>query len=161
MALRSTISTLLFYRYKETRLSGSVTTLSVKSPPIIWTTASRSTTNTRCRVSQPPSNWTSNAHALIVSLEEQANFTPIIDSILAASDLTTISEKRIRKGLQAAVEYDLTEKKVHIQFPDWSYLLIPLGCPQRSDYGPFRQGHSRTRSATSNQRPCTYQRSLL
>lgn len=38
----------------------------------------------------------------------------IIDSILAASDLNTISEKRIRKGLQAAVEYDITPQKVHI-----------------------------------------------
>lgn len=36
----------------------------------------------------------------------------IIDSILAASDLNTISEKRIRKGLQAAVDYDITPQKV-------------------------------------------------
>lgn len=35
----------------------------------------------------------------------------IIDSILAASDLNTISEKRIRKGLQAAVEHDITPQK--------------------------------------------------
>lgn len=36
----------------------------------------------------------------------------IIDDILAKSDLTTISEKRIRKGLQDAVGYDLTPMKV-------------------------------------------------
>ena len=36
----------------------------------------------------------------------------IIDDILAKSDLTTISEKRNRKGLQDAVGYDLTPMKV-------------------------------------------------
>jgi hypothetical protein len=40
------------------------------------------------------------------------SFVTIIDSILAASDLNTISEKRIRKGLQAAVKYDITPQKV-------------------------------------------------
>ncbi|KAJ5542867.1 hypothetical protein N7535_005290 [Penicillium sp. DV-2018c] len=35
----------------------------------------------------------------------------IIDDILAKSDLTTISEKRIRNGLQDAVGYDLTPQK--------------------------------------------------
>ncbi|KAJ5143257.1 uncharacterized protein N7515_002044 [Penicillium bovifimosum] len=35
----------------------------------------------------------------------------IIDDILSKSDLTTISEKRIRKGLQDAVGYDLTPQK--------------------------------------------------
>lgn len=39
-------------------------------------------------------------------------YIPIIDSILAKSDLQTISEKRIRKGLQEAVGYDLTPQKV-------------------------------------------------
>ncbi|KAL9098819.1 MAG: hypothetical protein Q9163_005589 [Psora crenata] len=46
-----------------------------------------------------------------LSLESRDFFTPIIDSILAASDLNTISEKRIRKGLQAAVDYDITPQK--------------------------------------------------
>ncbi|KAJ5705327.1 hypothetical protein N7536_001016 [Penicillium majusculum] len=39
----------------------------------------------------------------------------IIDDILAKSDLTTISEKRIRKGLQDAVGYDLTPMKSTIK----------------------------------------------
>jgi hypothetical protein len=39
-------------------------------------------------------------------------YTEIIDTILAESDLNTISEKRIRKGLQEAVGYDLTPQKV-------------------------------------------------
>ena len=79
-----------------------------------------------------PSNWTSNAHLLSVSSEEQAKFTPIIDSILAASDLTIISEKRIRKGLQAAVEYDLTEKKVHDQFPWLELSADPSRMPSKA-----------------------------
>jgi upstream activation factor subunit UAF30 len=36
----------------------------------------------------------------------------IIDSILAASDLNTITSKRIREGLQKAVSYDITPQKV-------------------------------------------------
>ena len=44
--------------------------------------------------------------------ETEASYVTIIDSILAASDLNTISEKRIRKGLQAAVDYDITPLKV-------------------------------------------------
>ena len=39
-------------------------------------------------------------------------YIEIIDDILAKTDLTTISEKRIRKGLQDAVGYDLTPMKV-------------------------------------------------
>lgn len=36
----------------------------------------------------------------------------IIDTILASSDLNTISEKRIRKGLQQALDHDITPQKV-------------------------------------------------
>ncbi|KAF2098660.1 SWIB-domain-containing protein [Rhizodiscina lignyota] len=43
--------------------------------------------------------------------EVEASYSAIIDSILAASDLSTISAKRIRKGLQAAVDYDITPQK--------------------------------------------------
>ncbi|KAL2852526.1 SWIB-domain-containing protein [Aspergillus pseudoustus] len=42
-------------------------------------------------------------------------YTPIIDSILSKSDLTTISEKRIRKGLQEVVGYDLTPQKAAVK----------------------------------------------
>ena len=58
-----------------------------------------------------------------VSPEVESSFVTIIDSILAASDLNTISEKRIRKGLQAAVEYDITPQKVCI-------LVAYEGCTQ-------------------------------
>lgn len=52
------------------------------------------------------------ADSPIVPPEVKASYATIIDSILAASDLETISEKRIRKGLQQAVEYDITPQKV-------------------------------------------------
>ncbi|KZF26833.1 SWIB-domain-containing protein [Xylona heveae TC161] len=45
----------------------------------------------------------------------EAAYTKIIDSILAESDLNTISEKRIRKGLQAAVDHDITPQKNEIK----------------------------------------------
>lgn len=50
-----------------------------------------------------------------VSPEERESYTKIIDSILAESDLQTVSEKRIRRGLQDAVGRDLTEQKVLYQ----------------------------------------------
>lgn len=42
----------------------------------------------------------------------EARYITIIDAILATSDLNTISEKRIRKGLQAIVQHDITPQKV-------------------------------------------------
>ncbi|KAE8152407.1 SWIB-domain-containing protein [Aspergillus avenaceus] len=50
-----------------------------------------------------------------VSPEERDQFVPIIDSILAKSDLNTISEKRIRKGLQDEIGYDLTPQKAAVK----------------------------------------------
>lgn len=44
--------------------------------------------------------------------EVRANYIRIIDSILADSDLARISEKKIRQGIQAKVEYDITPQKV-------------------------------------------------
>ena len=49
---------------------------------------------------------------VLVPSEVEASYTAIIDSILATSDLNTVSEKRIRKGLEAAVQDDLTPQKV-------------------------------------------------
>ncbi|KAJ6066705.1 uncharacterized protein N7446_003742 [Penicillium canescens] len=50
-----------------------------------------------------------------LSSEMRDKYTEIIDTILAESDLNTISEKRIRKGLQEAVGYDLTPQKTEIK----------------------------------------------
>lgn len=47
--------------------------------------------------------------------DARESYVKVIDSILAASDLNTISEKRIRKGLQEAVGYDLTPQKAVIK----------------------------------------------
>ncbi|EAT88656.2 hypothetical protein SNOG_03451 [Parastagonospora nodorum SN15] len=41
----------------------------------------------------------------------EASYSAIIDEILRASDLNTISAKRIRKGLQERVEHDTTHQK--------------------------------------------------
>lgn len=41
----------------------------------------------------------------------EASYTLIIDNILAASDLNTISAKRIRKGLQERLGHDISAKK--------------------------------------------------
>lgn len=53
----------------------------------------------------------------IVPPEVEASYTKIIDSILAVSDLNTISEKRIRKGLEAAIQDDLSSQKVGFCLP--------------------------------------------
>lgn len=49
---------------------------------------------------------------LSVTADVEAKYVKIIDAILASSDLNTISEKRIRKGLQQAVNHDITPQKV-------------------------------------------------
>ena len=46
--------------------------------------------------------------------EVEASYVVIIDSILAASDLNTITSRRIRDGLQQAVDYDIAPQKVGI-----------------------------------------------
>ena len=51
-------------------------------------------------------------YCLLVPLEQHAAFSAIIDEILSNSDLNTISAKRIRKGLQEKVDYDITPQKV-------------------------------------------------
>jgi len=43
------------------------------------------------------------------------NYIAIIDAILADSDLTKISEKKIRAGIQERVEYDITPQKAAIK----------------------------------------------
>ncbi|KAK3670082.1 hypothetical protein LTR78_010022 [Recurvomyces mirabilis] len=43
--------------------------------------------------------------------EQMASYSAIIDDILASADLDVISAKALRKGLQAKVDYDLSEQK--------------------------------------------------
>jgi DEK C terminal domain len=54
------------------------------------------------------------ANITAVPPEVEASYATIIDTILAASDLTTVSAKSIRKGLQKAVNYDIGPQKVRI-----------------------------------------------
>lgn len=49
-----------------------------------------------------------------VPQEVRANYTTIIDAILAESDLSQITPKTIREGIQAKVEYDITPQKVRL-----------------------------------------------
>lgn len=55
---------------------------------------------------------------MVVSTETKALYTGIIDGILTVSDLKTISSKQIRKGIQSAVDYDITAQKVGVHFFD-------------------------------------------
>jgi upstream activation factor subunit UAF30 len=48
----------------------------------------------------------------VVLPAERAQYSAIIDGILASSDLQTISSKQIRKSLQAELQQDISEKKV-------------------------------------------------
>lgn len=49
----------------------------------------------------------------IVPAAQRASYSAIIDDILSTADLDSISAKAIRKGLQAKVDYDLSEQKVY------------------------------------------------
>ena len=44
--------------------------------------------------------------------EVRAQYVAIIDSILLNADLTTISVKQVRAGIQDKVQYDITPHKV-------------------------------------------------
>lgn len=78
----------------------------------------------------------------LVPPEVEASYVKIIDSILAASDLNTITSKRIREGLQRAVEYDITPQKVGS--PGLAHCFLSLlterftDCHQNAYYGTVR-----------------------
>jgi upstream activation factor subunit UAF30 len=47
-----------------------------------------------------------------VTDEERASYTRIIDGILADADLETVTRKKIRQGLEEAIDKDLSDQKV-------------------------------------------------
>jgi upstream activation factor subunit UAF30 len=47
-----------------------------------------------------------------VTAEEKSHYTRIIDGILSAADLQTVTRKKIRQGLEAAIDKDLSDQKV-------------------------------------------------
>ena len=49
--------------------------------------------------------------------EVQASYVVIIDAILAKSDLNTVTSKKVRQGLQDAVDYDVSHQKVGCRAP--------------------------------------------
>jgi upstream activation factor subunit UAF30 len=52
-----------------------------------------------------------------VSADEEAQYTSIIDAILASADLATVSRKKIRLGLEKALGgKDLSAQKVQIPY---------------------------------------------
>ncbi|RDW68580.1 hypothetical protein BP5796_09237 [Coleophoma crateriformis] len=66
---------------------------------------------------------------------EKAQYSAIIDDIIAKGDLTTISAKQIRKGLQDAIEKDLSDQKLEIKelimerFDKASTDAVPVASP--------------------------------
>ncbi|KAK5659241.1 hypothetical protein OQA88_1333 [Cercophora sp. LCS_1] len=46
-----------------------------------------------------------------LSSDEEADYTRIIDGILATADLNTVTRKKIRQGLEAAIDKDLSDQK--------------------------------------------------
>lgn len=70
--------------------------------------------------------------------EVRAKYVEIIDDILSQSDLSQVTEKKIRSGIQDRVEYDITPQKVRPRTRDscWEGLTA-LGGHQGIDHGSF------------------------
>lgn len=66
--------------------------------------------------------------------EERASYTRIIDGILADADLETVTRKKIRQGLEEAIDKDLSEQKVcagRMPFPSRSTDSRPNRMPSK------------------------------
>lgn len=63
-----------------------------------------------------------------MTAEEKETYTRIIDGILATADLQTVTRKKIRQGLEEAIDKDLSEQKVCLTWslppPFQRYLLL-------------------------------------
>lgn len=66
------------------------------------------------RMSGPTIHRTAYADPETVPPEVRANYIATIDSILAASNIEEVSEKKIRRGIQESVQYDITPQKVRL-----------------------------------------------
>lgn len=68
--------------------------------------------------------------------EVKARYISIIDNILAGSDLTQVTEKRIRQGIADRVEYDITPQKVSTTVKNGGRIrLTVVGSDQGFDHG--------------------------
>lgn len=73
-----------------------------------------------------------------VPSEVRAKYVDIIDDILAKANLTEITEKRIRNGIQERVEYDITPQKVEkYKRANLNGMLTQIGGDQNTDNGTF------------------------
>jgi hypothetical protein len=73
----------------------------------------------------------------IVTPEEEAQYTPIIDDILANADLATISAKAIRKGIQTRVDHDISAKKVRAYAHQASQAMLTID--KETDHGSYHE----------------------
>lgn len=80
-------------------------------------------------VSVLPICYTWLLHGLAVPPEVRTNYINIVDTILTESDLFLISEKQIRQGIQAKVEYDITPQKVSLKRAEARRIQSPLMHP--------------------------------
>jgi len=65
---------------------------------------------------------------LVVTADERAEYTRIIDGILATANLETVTRKKIRQGLEAAINKDLSDQKVRVSFPQAYCVRVHYPC---------------------------------
>ncbi len=70
---------------------------------------------------------------------ERAQYSALIDNILASSDLQTISAKQIRKQLQAALDVDISDKKVGFSVQLAHSHNFTFVCPVRTNIQVSRE----------------------
>ncbi|GAD93942.1 SWIB/MDM2 domain protein [Paecilomyces variotii No. 5] len=93
-----------------------------------------------------------------LSPDVRESYIKVIDSILAASDLNTISEKRIRKGLQENVGYDLTPQKALIKeliMERFDIFAQKNGVGETSENAEATNGHEASDSSNAAAAPAS------
>lgn len=91
--------------------------------------------------------------------EVRARYVEIIDDILSQSDLSQITEKRIRNGIQDRVQYDITPQKAAIKELIMQRFDIfnarqngepaPVAPVARADAQPTTNGHAKSSSPST------------
>ncbi|KAK4172725.1 SWIB/MDM2 domain-containing protein [Triangularia setosa] len=78
--------------------------------------------------------------------DETTEYSRIIDGILAAADLQTVTRKKIRQGLEAAIEKDLSDQKeaikklIEARFDAVSANDVDVIPPETNGYSPEDEG---------------------
>jgi hypothetical protein len=68
-----------------------------------------------------------------VTASEEEQFTRIVDGILAVADLTTVTRKKIREGLESALGRDLSSQKVRSSYVSCTFCTGTLPFRLASD----------------------------